>query len=195
MNDRSGQKFFERAVTIHRYDCSAIDAGAETPDTRPGADDMTALLADDRSVRYGVAARSAYDGLRRLIGQLAGLAILLTASRRRDILDLPDISIAREHWRDTGTALAALDTPTAFGRHFASLTSAHSLVGEILDALEALRASRDTERVLDRANVFLKEAYRVLQDASEPRTGMTMVDFNHACCSCAATTTALGGAR
>jgi hypothetical protein len=184
MRSSPGHDFFERAVTIHRYDCSLVADATETADTRPDADEAASLMPDDRSVRYGLAARSSYDGLRRLIGQLAGLAILLTASRRRDILDLPDLPLARERWQDIGTGIAALDAPPALARHFGSLTAAYRLVGDIITGLASLSTTADAERVLDIANDSLKRAYRVLQDASEPRLGMTMVDFNHACCNC-----------
>ncbi|TPJ72706.1 hypothetical protein [Mesorhizobium sp. B2-7-1] len=186
MADMSAKHFFERAVTIHRYDCELIAAApsdAEGGETKQAIENDPA--AQEAVVRYVVAARPIYDGLRRLIGQVAGLLVLAEAGGRRDVLDLPDIPAARERWAEVEQRLGALQAPGGLEGHLARLETAHATLGEVLDDFGLARLQRDWQQHLDRAGDRIKHAYAWLQAASEPRAGMTPVDFNHACCSCA----------
>ncbi|MBZ9987398.1 hypothetical protein LB572_09840 [Mesorhizobium sp. BH1-1-5] len=186
MADMSAKRFFERAVTIHRYDCELIAAppsDAESGETKQAIENDPA--ANEAVVRYVVAARPIYDGLRRLIGQVAGLLVLAEAGGRRDVLDLPDIPAARERWAEVEQRLGALQAPGGLEGHLARLETAHATLGEVLDDFGLARLRRDWQQHLDRAGDRIKHAYAWLQAASEPRAAMTPVDFNHACCSCA----------
>jgi hypothetical protein len=186
MADMSAKRFFERAVTVHRYDCELVAAppsDAEGGETRQAIENDPA--GDEAVVRYVVAARPVYDGLRRLIGQIAGLLVLAEAGGRRDVLDLPDIPAARERWAEVEQRLAALQAPSGLEGHLDRLATAHATLGEVLDDFGLARLQRDWRQHLDRAGDRIKHAYAWLQAASEPRAGMTPVDFNHACCSCA----------
>lgn len=186
MAEMSGKLFFERAVTVHRYDCEVI---ASPPSDVEGGEARQAIendpAADEVVVRYVVACRPIYDGLRRLIGQVAGLLVLAEAGGRRDVLDLPDIPAARERWAEVEQRLRALQAPSGLEGHLDRLATAHATLGEVLDDFGLARLQRDWQRHLDRAGDRIKHAYAWLQAASEPRAGMTPVDFNHACCSCA----------
>ncbi|TPI37835.1 hypothetical protein FJ414_12825 [Mesorhizobium sp. B3-1-6] len=186
MADLSAKRFFERAVTVHRYDCELImppPSGAESAETKQTIENDPA--ANEAVVRYVVATRPVYDGLRRLIGQVAGLLILAEAGGRRDVLDLPDILAARERWAEVEQRLGVLQAPGGLEGHLARLETAHATLGEVLDDFGLARLQRDWQQHLDRAGDRVKHAYAWLQAASEPRAGMTPVDFNHACCSCA----------
>lgn len=184
----SEHTFFERAVTVHRYDCEAVSgAGGEPADGEQGHDNASLALAmpDESIIRYTIAARPLYDGVRRLIGQVAGLLVLVEAGGRRDVLDLPDLVIARERWHELREMLRTLGVPRGFERHFGHIERAHAGIGDVLDGFDAARRERDWQRRFDGAAEAIKSAYSSLQAASEPGAGMTMVDFNHACCSCA----------
>ncbi|MGB3833138.1 MAG: hypothetical protein WA975_14895 [Mesorhizobium sp.] len=187
MAEVSGKRFFERAVTVHRYDCELVSGprppGAENEEAQPAIEDGT--LADEAVARYVVAARPVYDGLRRLIGHVAGLLVLAEAGGRRDVLDLPDMLAARERWTEVEQRLGVLQAPRGLESHFLRLEAAHAMLGEVLDDFGSARLRRDWQKHLDRAGERIKHAYAWLQAASEPRAGMTPVDFNHACCSCA----------
>lgn len=187
MVDMSGRRFFERAVTIHRLDCEAIAAGqavrcAETED-RATIDGGTIL--NEAVAGYVVAIRPVYDGLRRLIGQVAGLLVLVHAGGRRDILDLPDVSAARERCDEIEQRLGAIRPPLGLQSHFRRLEATQATLGDVLGDLDSARRQPDWQEHLDRASDRIKGAYAFLQSASEPRAGMTPVDFSHACCSCA----------
>lgn len=187
MADMSAKRFFERAVTIHRYDCELIAvpplSDADGRESRSAVENDPA--ADEAVVRYVIATRPIYDGLRRLIGLIAGLLVLAEAGGRRDVLDLPDIPAARERWAEVEQRLAALQAPRGLASHHARLHASHATLGEVLDDFGQARLQRDWQQHLDRAGDRIKHAYAWLQAASEPRAGMTPVDFNHACCSCA----------
>jgi hypothetical protein len=178
--------FFARAVTIHRYDCEAVPAshGTDAATTRDGP----AEGLPDRSeavAAYAVSARPVYDGIRRLIGHVAGLLVLVEAGGRRDVLDLPDLPAARERWRELEGRLHAIGVPHGLEAHFERLGTAHAAIGEVLNEFAAARRQRQWQHHINRAGERITFAYSCLQSASEPRAGMTPVDFNHACCSCA----------
>ena len=187
MNRGTGSGFFGRAVTIHRYDCEAVSsaAGAPTGEEEPPEISLGRATQDEAVAGYAVAVRPLYDGMRRLIGHAAGLLLLAQAGGRRDILDLPEMVVARERWHELSERLRTLQVPRGLERHFGQLEKAHAMIGEALDAFDAARAARGWQRRLDQAGEKIKGAHARLKTASEPRAGMTMVDFNHACCSCA----------
>jgi hypothetical protein len=183
-----GQALFERAVTVHRFDCAAVAsragpegqgipaAGGERPGPPGGR-------PSDEFAAYAVAARRGYDALRRLIGQASGLLILAEASGSRDVCDLPELAVARERMSEAAEAVAALRAPAGLSRHLARLRSA---AADIDAALVALAAIGDAgEAAASAAAARLKTAYRSLQQASDERYGLAMVDFRQACCTCA----------
>lgn len=182
--DKAGRALFERAVTLHREDCSALaeparfTASAVAP---PGA--SGASLADS-VVAYRVGAGRAYEAFRRLIGQLAGLLILVQASGRREVLDLPDLPIADERWREAGDALAALDAPGGLAAHKAKLDATWKHIGAGLRHFRRFGEIGGGESALAIASNEINAAYQALRSASDMEAGLSMVDFSQACCSC-----------
>jgi hypothetical protein len=169
----SGWDVLDRMTTVHRWDCPAV--GSEP--TLPRAD------VADVDVAAATALRRPYDGLRRLIGQAAGLLLLAQASRRREIMDLPAVAAAREQWKDVTAALTDLNAPRGYQRHVEHLVQAARLIGACLDALEAAAAQEvmDVSLALDR----VAAAYRLVRRCSIEKFGLTMVDFRQSCCNCA----------
>jgi len=107
------------------------------------------------------------------------------AGGRRDVLDLPDLTVARDRWLELRDALRDVASPRGLEQHFGRMELAHAIVGEALDEFDDARRQSGWKRRLDHAGEKIKSAYATLQTASEPRAGMTMVDFSQACCSCA----------
>jgi hypothetical protein len=161
----------DRAALVHRWDCPAV---AEPALPEPEIADIDAAAA--------AALRRPYDALRRLIGQAAGLLVLAQTSQRREILDLPAVAVAREQWREVTAALAELSAPRGCERRVDHLIRAARLVGACLDALEASanHEAVDVSLALDR----IAAAYRLVQNSSSDKLGMTMVDFRQSCCNC-----------
>ncbi len=168
-----GRDVLDRMTRVHRWDCAAV---ASEP-ALPPAD------VADVDVAAATALRRPYDGLRRLIGQAAGLLLLAQASRRREIVDLPAVAVAREQWKDITAELAGIDAPRGCERHVEHLIQAARLIGACLDALEAAAAREvmDVSLALDR----VAAAYRLVQSCSIEKLGLTMVDFRQSCCNCA----------
>ncbi len=165
--------------TIHSADCDSWKARTNSP----GADTVIDQGLPDEVIGYVVGARRVYYELRRLVGQIAGLLILAQASNRREAFDLPLLAAANEVWLSTPEQMEHLRPSNRFDAHLYHLKSAHRLLGVCLDALKVPRL--DNQKIdLTVAMADLSSAYSHLQTASEPRIGMTMVDFGQACCNC-----------
>lgn len=186
--DRQARAVLDRAVTIHRWDCEALNADNGLP---PDPDEWNPETSpeSEAAIAYGIAVRRAYDALRRAVGQVAGLLILAQASRQREIADLPALERAREQWAEASEELAALSAPSGLGRHLEAMRRAAHLTGAALNALMALRTSEDGPDVTQ-ALEHLCTAYQVLQSTSESRLGLAMVDFRQSCCNCGRSTAA-----
>jgi hypothetical protein len=167
----SGRDMLDRAALVHRWDCPAV---AEPALPEPDVAEIDAAAA--------AALRRPYDALRRLIGQAAGLLVLAQASQRREIVDLPAVAVAREQWREVSARLGDLSVPRGCDAQVENLIRAARLVGACLDALEASARHEtvDVSLALDR----IAAAYRLVQNASSEKLGMTMVDFRQSCCNC-----------
>jgi hypothetical protein len=76
-----------------------------------------------------------------------------------------------------------LRAPSGLDAHLSHLRSAHRRLGSCFDSLGAFRC-KDEKLNLTDALADIARAYSHLQSASEPRVGMTMVDFSQACCHC-----------
>lgn len=185
--DKAGRALFERAVTLHRADCSAL---VEPPRFTASAADAPLGTVDealsDRVVAYRLGAGKAYEAFRRLIGQLAGLLILVQASGRREVLDLPDLPIAGERWQQAGETLAGLDAPGGLATHKAKLDATWTHIGAGLRHFRRFGEIGGGEAALAIASNEINAAYQALRSASDMEAGLSMVDFSQACCSCMA---------
>ncbi len=185
-SSKEGLFFFERAVTLHRQGCEILS----DPRTAPigwGGQDETGTGAGalpDNIVAYRVGAGKAYEAFRGLIGQLAGLLILVQASGRREILDLPDLRIAEERWQAAGAALAGSRVPDALAAHKAKLDAACQHIGACLREFEHCGDIGGGAAALVRASDRIGAAYQMLKSASDADAGLSMVDFRQACCTC-----------
>jgi hypothetical protein len=79
--------------------------------------------------------------------------------------------------------LGDLSAPRGCEGQVENLIRAARLIGACLDALEASATKEkvDASLALDR----VATAYRLVQNASNDKLGMTMVDFRQSCCNCA----------
>ncbi len=148
--------FFERAVTIHRFDCQAVagkggDAGFDGDEAA-----LEAFLPSEAAVRYGLEARLAYDGLRRLVGHLAGLLLLAEAGGGARVLDLPDLRAARDRLAEIEARLADLRPPLRFEPHRHQLVEAHRRAGEVMAHIEASGRPGDASAAREAATRAVK---------------------------------------
>lgn len=192
--DAAGRALFERAVTIHRADCAAV-AGSGGFAASDATAPMEMSAAPEALVAYRLGAAAVFDTLRCLIGQISGLLILVEVSGRRDILDLPDLGLARERLDTAEAAIAGLSAPGALAAHRAQLARTQRLVGESLDAFGRCGEATGGAAALAEASARIANAYQVLKAASDVEAGLTMVDFRQACCTCASAPTMTPGGR
>jgi hypothetical protein len=175
-----GRLLLDRVVTLHRSDCDLLKADIARDEGMPEEIE----ISNEQVLAYSVSVRREYDALKRIIGQLSGFLVLAQTSQQKQIFDLPSLQTAREHWSASADAIESIKAPGRLKPHLDVLRRASRLIRACLDDLERIEAIRqafDFSLPIER----LKAAYQLLQAASDSRAGMTMVDFRHACCSCA----------
>ncbi|MCB8840501.1 hypothetical protein [Aurantimonas sp. VKM B-3413] len=178
---RTHSGFFERAVTIHRADCETLALKSDSSGFLAAAETPLPPDLEDAVAGYVLAARRAYDGMRRQIGHLAGLLILAEAGGR-EVLAVAALSDATEKWETIRDVLDTTKTPPRLEHHRDGLLLAHQAIGEALADFGRIGLpGKDSGPAI---SARLNRAYRILQGIAEPQAGMTMVDFSHACCSC-----------
>lgn len=186
MARKASNGFFDRAVTIHRHDCVALAEVESTPSAEalPGISEISGNFESERIGAYAVEARASYEGLRRLVGQLAGFLILARVSGRQDLLDLPELKAARERWLELRQIIRTLTPSGPLAAHKTRLSQSHELSGKVLCQIDMISNPDERDNALDQAGELIKLAYKALQSTSDERAGLMMVDFTQACCSC-----------
>lgn len=131
---------------------------------------------DDATVAYILETRKAFEGLRQVAAQLAGLLVLEAAGAQNSI---PEHSMLKSALQLHAEAADAIHRarPTERGRrHHESLISAAGRTHESLGA--ALRGA-----AIDPILIPLRAAYTHLQAAAAELPGFEMVSFEQGCCS------------
>jgi hypothetical protein len=169
------------ALAIHDPDCSTWDTPAES-----GADHLVAVgYHDERVAAYLSSLRPVYDAMKRCLGQMAGLLLLLQTRS----LDPHRAGVTHDAMRDLITELSdrlrALKAPESAQRHVQGL---EALVLQLEAGTEQLDRQKD---LIDPASADLDALVRRLfaiqqglLAAAEPRAGLSPVDFTAACCTC-----------
>lgn len=173
-----------RLVLVHRPDCAMVAEGGPFPAPVVAPDEIAASLGDYEAAAYAIACRPLYEDLRRVVGQLSGLLILVELTRSGEARDLPELAAARDRWRAGADRLGALKPPGACAPHLAQLRACHDACGRALAIFDVLRARVAEESTLESIAVTLRRAYAHLRAATADEAGLSMVDLSHACCSC-----------
>lgn len=186
MDQGSGRGFMDRVFSTYRQECRDLAGAAAGPEGWP-LPDGNALAQGHRSdalVRYVLGVQPAYDAVRRAIGHIGGILVLLQLSGRRDAQDRSVLAAARDHWQENDARLGSLAVPDAATHHFADLRHAHRIIGEVLDDLISACRLRPRSESFPAWSEQLKHAYLHLQRAAVPDAGMAIVDHRHSCCRC-----------
>lgn len=174
-------RLFTRLVQTHRPDCILSLEGPEpVPASNP--DELARTLGSDAVARYASACRPIYEDLRRVIGQLSGLAILARVSTHRDLGDLPELKRCEERLAKASERLSALSAASGTEPHKRQLEAAFAFSGQAMRTFSSFRRAVTAEETLDAAEMQIKRAYAHLRAASSSRAELEMVDFSHACC-------------
>jgi len=179
----TGKLLFTRLVATHKPTCSlALDG--PLPEVVADPAELARTLGSDELGRYALDCKPIYEDCRRIIGQLAGLSILMRLTANRETRDLDELKSCRERLQQAGTRLEALQVPAGAAPHRRQLETCVHFCGLAMGTFsEAMRMAGD-EHELDAADVLMKRAYAHLLAASAERAGLQMVDFANACCSC-----------
>jgi hypothetical protein len=183
MNDHAWHRTLNETPVIHRPGCETVkhpDALSEGLEDEAPDIDALAKGTRDEIIAYGLAVRPAYDLLKRLLGQYAGLLVLAYGSRRRDYVDLDILKVAGDQLREAAEVLGHLRAPHRVQTHHDALRNACQALAEIQRRLAAGEVKNDDDK--DRAHALLKTVQNLLSQASDSRFAMTMVDFRQACC-------------
>jgi len=164
---------------IHLAGCASWGEGENVAEIF----DLASSNLGNEIISYGLEARRVYSDLRRLVGQVAGLLVLVQASQRREALDLPVLAGAKALWSEIPDRLKSLKAPGKLDVNLYHLKSSYDLIGTCISALHHVTLV-DIMPDLTIALNNLSAAYRHLQSASNDRLGMTMVDFSQSCCNC-----------
>jgi len=131
---------------------------------------------DDATVAYILETRTAFEDLRQVAAQLAGLLVLEAAGAQSGIPEHPMLKSAVQLHAEAAEAVQrARATPRA-RRHHESLL--HASV-EIHAALAAARQSLAIDPIL----IPVRAAYAHLQLASAELPGFEIVSFEQGCCA------------
>lgn len=169
------------ALAIHDPNCSTWDTPAES-----GADHLVAIgYQDERIAAYLSTLRPVYDAMKRCLGQMAGLLLLLQTRSLDPHRDGVTHDAVRDLLAELSDRLRALKAPESAQRHFRGL---EVLVRQLQTGAEQLNRQKD---LIDPASADLDALVRTmfaiqhgLLVAAEPRAGLSPVDFTAACCTC-----------
>ncbi len=170
-----------REGAIHDPACSIWDVPA---DSQPEAL-LAAGVRDEDMVAYLSAVRPLYDALKRCLGQMGGVLLLLQARGlergRGDVL----MTSIRTQLDEAGERLRCFPVPPKAGRHHAMLTGLAKALCEIRGRLERTVDLIDPSSVALGAVVdALFGIHRGLLATADPGVGLSPVDFTAACCTC-----------
>ena len=151
--------------------CAADEPGAGPP-------------LDEALILYIQRTQPAFDLLRQVEGQFAGLLALAAAGSKAAAANHPIQATAREAFAEASERLREIAPPSGGRHHYHHLSEARKLIGQALEHAEAaLRARSDPKSNLDAAFEPLQLAHRHLQWAAFALPGFEMVAFSQGCCA------------
>lgn len=144
---------------------------------------------DDATAAYLTAVAPAYNALLRVTGQL-GSHLLLSQHRTTGDLEFDHEArgLVRDRLAESEEHLSTVPVPRAAARHFWAIGRTAVILRQALACMERFSGGRDSSlrlRLVSDSARLLNTAYRLLQLTSRPHAGLSTVDLEHACCSCA----------
>jgi hypothetical protein len=141
------------------------------------------LAVDERLIGEGLALQTLFDRLSRLLGQLAGVALLASAGAEPD-RQISHLAVVKEQLQAVREALAGLARP----RHLAATFHAMVETLALMDEMTAWLDRRPAAAFLDDSAFCtlmerLSAARRLLLAGSAPGLGIGLVDFAGSCCA------------
>ncbi|HEY1241633.1 MAG TPA: hypothetical protein VGF16_13800 [Bryobacteraceae bacterium] len=131
---------------------------------------------DDPTVAYILETRRAFEDLRQLAAQLAGLLVLEAAGAKSGGPEHPMLAAAGQRHAEALEAIHGARATMRARRHHEFLLAAADAIGGAIEA-----ANRGIE--IDPILTPLRTAYGHLQGASRELPGFEMVSFEQGCCA------------
>ena len=131
---------------------------------------------DDATAAYVLETSKAFEDLRQVAAQLAGLLVLEAAGARSELPQHPMLGAAEELYRSAAQAVGTVRVSARARRHHDHLAQATADLG---CALRAARRSLAVDPIL----IPLRSAYAQLEGASRELPGFEMVAFAQGCCA------------
>jgi len=137
---------------------------------------------DDRTTAYVLATRRAFEDLRQVASQLAGLLVLAASGARSAAPDHPMLEAAREMFDRAADEIRCARPSGRARQHHGHLLLA---VGAIDVALRSAAVQLRGDRLdqVDAMLVPLKAGYAQLQQAADRLPGFVLVAFDQCCCA------------
>jgi hypothetical protein len=132
---------------------------------------------DGNTAAYVLHTRPAFEDLRQVASQVAGLLVLAASGASTAAPDHPLLTLARELHQHASDALHSASVPAPAREHHAGMLLA---AGALHESLQCAAAGL---LAFDRILIPLRRAYNHLERASRTLPGYEMVSFEHACCS------------
>jgi hypothetical protein len=131
---------------------------------------------DDATAAYILETGKAFEDLRQVAAQLAGLLVLEAAGARSELPQHPMLPAAEELFQAAAETVRSARATARARRHHDHLMQA---AADIHCALRAARRSQAVDPIL----TPLRSAYAQLEGASRELPGFEMVAFGHGCCA------------
>jgi hypothetical protein len=139
----------------------------------------------DAHAAYLAEARPIYDGLKRCVGQLGGVLLLMQTKGLDRTRAEAVMNSVRDQLRELEDRSRAFPVPPGAQRHYHELARVLELLGSTYGGLKR------TADLIDPGSAELSDAvaslfacHGALLAAAEPRAGLAPVDFAAACCTC-----------
>lgn len=171
-----------QASTIHSAGCEIWDLPNDSG-VPPNS------ILSDELVAYLVEVIPIYDSLSNATRQLGAL-LLLSMHRKNHGLDLDHklYCDARNRLAKIKESLANVSPPETVNSHFRAIGNAASILVTALRHMEQYSAAGSTERRREMTSTLtrsLHKAHALLKQTADPNMGLSSVDYDNTCCSCA----------
>jgi len=148
---------------------------------------------DTATDRYLASIAPAYGQLGRVLAQLSGIFLLALTRTGGGLephlhLDHAMYAIAHDQLEHAHETIQSVSVPERARRHHAGLSDMIRHLSDAALGMDRLSAQKGEAGHATAKREILKhmaEAQRLLIATAEPDAGVTPVDFNNACCSCA----------
>ncbi len=144
--------------------------------------DILATQLDDRSLRYLVDMLPAFEALRTVASQLAGLLVLVAAGAKGGAPDLALLDAASLTYAEALDKFRGLTASPGVLHVHHHLREAAEGIGSALAEVDRQAKSPTGAFEVDGALALLRPAYRQLQFASRLAPGYRLVETRDACC-------------